>query len=923
MKRRRFARTPPSYASEAAARAIARYSTGVNEDVVGSGYSIAGIVLLQGFHGPIYNRPTQMSLVPGSFVGEYEILAPLGAGGMGEVYRARDPKLRRQVAIKVLPAALAADADRIARFEREAHAVAALSHPNILAIYDFGTDRGITYAVMELLDGHSLRDAIGTSPMPGWKAIDYATQIARGLEAAHARGIVHRDLKPENVFVSTAGHVKILDFGLAANRAPTHAETSDTETATVEGATAAGAIMGTAGYMSPEQVRGELVDHRSDIFSFGCVVYEMLSGTRAFQGKTSIDTLHAILHSEPRDLSTLADVPHTLVRIVGRSLEKAPAARFQTASDLVFALSAVGTTPEESPRARPRYVAAIIALVLLSAVAAWLLRRPSSTDSAATPPAAAALAPRGIAVLPFENLGATDQAYFAAGLTEEVTLQIAKISALRVMSRAAVARFKGGAAELPAMTRELRIGAVLTGSVRHADNRVRVGVQLLAAPSGETMWSEQYDGDVRNVLDVQSTVALGVARALQASLAPEERARIERPPTQNAEAYELYLKSRPLSNLNAEQNRQALALLQKAVSLDAKFALAHAAIARRYYWVGTVTGRADFDRSLEAARLALSLDPQLARAHYVLGNALIALGRLDEARLAMQRSIELDSNAFATIQDLSLLENNAGRLDQGVYWAIRGIPLAPNLASSYYHLAIPLLVLDDATAARVLDAAEARFPISDPGGGVRLQMLQAIIELRRGRADAALARLRATVVAEPKDTEGPQMLTEVAFFGGAGDAAAHLDKALQEGATARSLWTPYTPRTMRAFLFLKSGARDRAEPLIDAALAFNREAIAAGDRSYGPPLEEAALAVLRGDRATALGELERAERAGLRDAVMLQRDPLVGPLIGDSRFAQIVQRIERDVQEMRSRIDLRAIDQLVGGLQGAAAPRAR
>ena len=433
-----------------------------------------------------------MSLVPGSFVGEYEILAPLGAGGMGEVYRARDPKLRRQVAIKVLPAALAADADRIARFEREAHAVAALSHPNILAIYDFGTDRGITYAVMELLDGHSLRDAIGTSPMPGWKALDYATQIARGLEAAHARGIVHRDLKPENVFVSTAGHVKILDFGLAANRAPTHAETSDAETATVEGATAAGAIMGTAGYMSPEQVRGELVDHRSDIFSFGCVVYEMLSSTRAFQGKTSIDTLHAILHSEPRDLSTLADVPHTLVRIVGRSLEKAPAARFQTASDLVFALSAVGTTPEESPRARPRYVAAIIALVLLSAVAAWLLRRPSSTNSAATPPAAAALAPRGIAVLPFENLGATDQAYFAAGLTEEVTLQIAKISALRVMSRAAVARFKDGAAELPAMTRELGIGAVLTGSVRHADNRVRVGVQLLAAPSGETMWSEQY-----------------------------------------------------------------------------------------------------------------------------------------------------------------------------------------------------------------------------------------------------------------------------------------------------------------------------------------------------------------------------------------------------------------------------------------------
>ena len=862
-----------------------------------------------------------MSLVPGSFLGGYEILTPLGAGGMGEVYRASDPKLRRHVAIKVLPAAFAADADRVARFEREAHAVAALSHPNILAIHDFGTDRGITYAVMELLDGHSLRDAIGAGPMARWKVIDYATQIAKGIEAAHARGIVHRDLKPENVFVSTAGHVKILDFGLAANRAPAH-DTSDAETATVEGATAAGAIMGTAGYMSPEQVRGEAVDHRSDIFSFGCVVYEMLSGKRAFQGTSSIDTLHAILHSEPRDLSTLTTLPDTLVRIVGRCLEKSPEARFQTGSDLVFALSAVGA-PTGSPRVLPRSVATIIALVVLSALAAWVLTRPSLTDSTASPPAAAALAPRGIAVLPFENLGGNDQAYFAAGVTEEVTLQIAKISALRVMSRAAVARFKGGAAELPAMTRELRIGAVLTGSVRHADNRVRVGVQLLAAPSGETMWSEQYDGDVRNVLDVQSTVALSVARALQASLAPQERARIERPPTGNAEAYDLYLKSRPLSNFNAEQNRQALALLQKAVSLDAKFALAHAGIARRYYWAGTVTGRGDFDRSLDAARLAVSLDPQLARAHHALANALVVLGRLDEARLAMQRAIELDGNAFATIADLSLLENNAGRLDQGVYWAMRGIPLAPNLASAYYHLAIPLLVLDDAAAARVVGAAEKKFPITDPGGGVRLQMMQAVIELRRGRSDAALARLRATVAAEPNDTEGQQILTEVAVFGGAADAAEHLDKALQEGATARSLWTPYTPRTMRAFLFLKSGARERAQPLIDAALAFNRDAIASGDRSYGPLIENAALAVLRGEHVTALDELERAERAGLRDAVMLQRDPLVAPLAGESRFAQIVQRIERDVQEMRSRIDLRAIDQLVSTLAGAAASPAR
>src|SRR5687767_12509322 len=248
---------------------------------------------------------------------------------MGEVYRAHDPKLRRHVAIKILPPAFADDGDRLARFEREAQAVAALSHPNILAIHDFGADHGLTYAVMELLDGQPLRDVIAAGPLPRWKVMTCATQIAKGLEAAHARGIVHRDLKPENVFVSPAGHVKILDFGLAAYRGGIGASSAEAETTT--GATHAGGVMGTPGYMSPEQVRGEAVDQRSDIFSFGCVLYELLSGRRAFHGDTAVDTMHAILRSEPRDLGTLAsDAPPPLVRIVERCLEKAPEARFQS-----------------------------------------------------------------------------------------------------------------------------------------------------------------------------------------------------------------------------------------------------------------------------------------------------------------------------------------------------------------------------------------------------------------------------------------------------------------------------------------------------------------------------------------------------------------------------------------------------------------
>ena len=229
-----------------------------------------------------------MSLAPGSRLGAYEIVAPVGAGGMGEVYRARDERLRREVALKVLPQSFATDPDRLARFEREAQAVAALSHPNILAIHDFGSDGTVTYAVMELLEGQTLRDAMGHGSLSRRKALDYARQIASALDAAHTRGIVHRDLKPENVFVTAGGHVKILDFGLASQRAaPADAD----RTQTIAGsATQPGTVMGTPGYMSPEQIRGEALDHRSDIFSFGCVLYEMLSGRRAFEGQTSVDT---------------------------------------------------------------------------------------------------------------------------------------------------------------------------------------------------------------------------------------------------------------------------------------------------------------------------------------------------------------------------------------------------------------------------------------------------------------------------------------------------------------------------------------------------------------------------------------------------------------------------------------------------------
>ena len=312
-----------------------------------------------------------MALTPGTGLGPYEILAPLGAGGMGEVYRARDSRLDRDVAIKILPERLAHDPQALTRFEREAKAVAALSHPNILAIHDFGSEAGITYAVTELLEGETLRSRLSRGALDWRKTVEFGIAIADGLAAAHAKGIIHRDLKPENIFLTADGRVKILDFGLARNTA-----TSAVEQAEVPTVTEAGAILGTVGYMSPEQVRGEPVDARSDIFSLGCVLYEMVAGKRAFSRETSAQTMAAILEAQPTELSTRGkQIPAGVENVIAHCLEKNPEERFHSAHDLALALRGTlggSQTREQLPL---RWIAACLAVIALAAAVYWLVGR--------------------------------------------------------------------------------------------------------------------------------------------------------------------------------------------------------------------------------------------------------------------------------------------------------------------------------------------------------------------------------------------------------------------------------------------------------------------------------------------------------------------------------------------------------------------
>ncbi len=474
---------------------------------------------------------------------------------MGEVYRARDSKLKREVAVKVLPQSLAADPDALARFEREALAVAALSHPNILAIHDFGTQDGTVYAVMELLEGQTLRGKLDAGPISQMQAVDYSLQIAKGLSAAHEKGVVHRDLKPENLFVTRDGHLKILDFGLA-KRVEAASPEEQTSAPTGSGHTEPGTVMGTVGYMSPEQVKGLAVDHRSDIFSFGTILYELLSGKRAFKRNTNAETMAAIMLQEPPELSESGrNIPVALDHIVKHCLEKDRDNRFQTAKDVAFALSEVSSPTAVTSGAqavapaagKSRVLIAAAVLAILAVAGVLLLRRSHNGGSDAG-------GVKRVAVLPFENLGAPEDDYFADGIADAVRGKLTSVSGVEVIARGSSLPYKKTTKAPQQIARELDARYLLTATVRWqksgGTSRVQVSPELIevkesGAPASR--WQQPFDAALTDVFQVQSDIASKVAQALGVALGAGEEKRLSERPTENLAAYDAFLKGEEAS----------------------------------------------------------------------------------------------------------------------------------------------------------------------------------------------------------------------------------------------------------------------------------------------------------------------------------------------------------------------------------------
>jgi len=626
----------------------------------------------------------------GKVLSHYRILEEIGRGGMGVVYRAHDEALRRDVAVKVLPSSFATDPDRLRRFEQEARAAGALNHPNILAIYDFGEHEGSPYVVSELLEGKTLREQMGGRAMPVRKTVDYGIQIARGLSAAHEKRIVHRDLKPENIFVTGDGRVKILDFGIAKLLGPEEVRVDDGRTAT-QSPTEAGVLLGTTGYMSPEQVRGAPVDQRSDLFSLGTVLYEMLSGRRAFGGATPADTMSAILSYDPPSLSALReDIPPDLDRTIRRCLDKSTRERFQTAWDLASDLERLAEIKPPRMRAHSHRwrlpaavgVALLLGLAALSDVGG--LRTRLLPGGHASPI-------RSLAVLPLVNFSHNpDQEYFADGMTEQLITTLAQIGTLRVISRTSVMRFKGTALSLPEVGRKLGVYAIVEGSVQRSGDRVRITAQLIRAASDEHMWAQSYERDLRDALALQAEVAGAIAREVQAQLTPRQQQEVASPRTVSPRGYELYLRGLDAYRRWDKRSEQAaLEFLNQAIQEDSTYAPAWATIGLVYLVDPGRFGTHDEDvaRARQALDRALALDPGLGLAHAVKGEIEYQQDwNWVAAERDLKRAIELSPSLFEAHHSYSHLLMNMGRVEESLEQSRSALALDPLNTAATLHM---------------------------------------------------------------------------------------------------------------------------------------------------------------------------------------------------------------------------------------------
>ncbi len=787
----------------------------------------------------------EAAMKPGTLVGPYQINALIARGGMGIVYRATDTRLDRQVALKMLAPVGASDELRIERFVREGRVTASLDHPNIVEVYDVGTHDGQPFMVVELLEGETLRDRLNRGPIAEAEGRRIGSDIARGLVAANAAGLVHRDLKPENIFLTRAGVTKILDFGIAKLAPDAVRRTNGASTLT-------GILLGTAGYLAPEQSQGREADGRADLFALGSILFEMLTGQRAFACENTIDTLHAIVHDAPPDLlRDRADVSVSMETIVSRLLEKAPEDRFQTAADVVWALEQPVTETErvrariEPAKARPTlrlhagtWVAVLAAVVLVAAAAAFLWHRWSRP------------AINSVAVLPFANTAADPEIdYIADGLTDGLIDHLSRAESLTVKARATVMRFKGERDPQKA-ARALGVGGVVTGSLSRRGTHIVISAELIHGATGERLWGRTFDRPMADLMRVQDSIVLAIAEGLRLRLSGEEKARLGGFGTQNPEAYELLLKGRFLLQSDTEQDDlEALQLFQQATERDPNFLDAHLAIV-----------------SVHARSAGVYASPREAAVH---------------ADAALEKAAAIDPDNVAVRVAMAHLRFTATHDWAATEREYRAVMHDPALLRTmqYHPIAVFFVAIGRADEAVALIE---RALVVDPGNLESRVMLGNFL-LEDGRLDDAL-RVYTAIGSEVPGDARP-------LFGAADVYKRRGDFARAADARGRGYELAGDPDAARAFAGVTTDAEyAKAEVTVARAQLRQHEPLAA--LRYISPFDIARLHAQVGNREAALAGLEQAAKeGGYTGLALLKVDQAWDSVRADPRFAAVVRRL--------------------------------
>jgi len=788
----------------------------------------------------------------GKTISHYRILEELGRGGMGVVYKAEDTKLKRTVALKFLPPELTRDKEAKERFIHEAQAASALEHNNICNIHEIDeTEDGQTFIVMACYEGETLKEMIKRGPLKIEKALDIATQVAKGLHEAHEKGIVHRDIKPGNIMVTEKGQAKIMDFGLAKLAGQVRV-------------TKTGTTVGTVAYMSPEQARGEEVDHRTDIWSYGVVLYEMTTGQLPFRGDYDQAVVYSILNEEPEPLTSVRqDVPNYLEQIVIKALEKDQSCRYQNIQELFQDLE---TSPALS----------------------------------FTPPQQE----KSIVVLPFDNISPDKgNEYFSDGLTDEIITDLSQVHELRVISRNSAMMFKGTRKATKSIGRELNVQYVLEGSVRKAGSNLRITAQLIDATDDAHLWAEKYSGTLDDVFDIQEKVSRSIVDALKLKLTPAQKERLEKKPTENLTAYDYYLKGRDYYyRYHKQDNENAIRLFKKALGLDPDYTLAYAGLGDAYAQRVQKFGfaRSWLDSAVDVNKKSISIDPNCAEAHKALGLAYFGKGWLHKALQVYRRAVELNPNYNPAVSNLGHTHYWMGEYEEALKWTKKAVALNPTFAPSYWIVGLVYMGLEKYAKAELwFNKALELQPdfINAYGGLINMYLAQ-------GKYDQASAHSRRILSIGPEDVKALSWAgnTELAS-GNYVQAKQYYEKAMEIYSTGLGELTDVSLTTHLAYIYWKTDQEEEARRMFSQSLDLAQKLLEQGNESWVIPYNIAAINAIQGNKKEAYLWLQKAIDAGWRHYRIGSIDPLLENLHNDEQFKQMMAEVKAMVDEMRKRVE--------------------